>query len=315
MAQSKRMNPSHQNDISRRRLIRDIGLCSLGILSAGGLSNALAVPPIVRPGQPRLKLSLAAYSLRNQLSGNGPGRSIDMFDFIRYCAELGIPGAELTSYYFKGTNRKYFTDIKKHAFLHGVTISGTAVGNSFTENPGQKRDEQIASVKDWIKKASWMSAPHIRVFAGNQNGLSMAQAKKNCIEALEECGELAGRHGIFLGIENHGGIVARPEDLVDIVKSVKSPWVGINLDTGNFHTENPYKALAMCAPWAVNVQLKVEIRPSGKPMQATNMGRIVKILNDVNYQGWVVLEHEKAENPWTTIPDYLSDLKHAIHQG
>lgn len=298
---------------SRRRFLA-------GGLTAGAVLGAFpdiarGVPPVTRQGGPRLKVSLAAYSLRDQLAGKGAGPSIDMFGFIRYCGSLGIPGAELTSYYFNGDDKAYFLEIKRQAFLHGVTISGTAVGNSFTEDPGENRDRQIASVKDWIRKAAWMGAPHIRVFAGNRNGLTQEKARKNCIEALEECGETAAEHGIFLGIENHGGIVAQPEELVAIVKEVKNPWIGINLDTGNFHTENPYHSIAMCAPWAVNVQLKVEVRPAGKGLEPTSIPRIVKILRDVNYQGWVVLEHEKNENPWDAIPGHLEALQDTINAG
>ena len=298
---------------TRRHFLSKMGACSLGFASMPFLLGSLkSAEPIVRPGSPRLKPSLAAYSFRDQFSGKGAGPKISMVDFIRYCAQLGLSGAELTSYYFEDDTKEYFLNLKKHAFLHGITISGTAVGNSFTEAPGAKRTQQIKSVKEWIKRAAWLGAPHIRVFAGNLNGQSMSEAKKNCIEALEECGELAAQHGIFLGIENHGGIVAKPEDLVDIVKTVKNPWIGINLDTGNFHTEDPYKAIAMCAPWAVNVQLKVEIRPQGKDMEKTDMHRIVKILRDTNYQGWVVLEHEKAENPWKAVPGYFDQLNEAI---
>lgn len=301
-----------QNDslTNRRRFIRDgiTGMLGVGILAG----DALAVPPVLRPGRPSLKVALAAYSLRDQFAGTGPGRKIDMVEFIHYCAAMGISGAELTSYYFSESGQEYFIDLKRQAFLHGITISGTAVGNSFTDAPGEKRDRELASVKTWIQRAAWLGAPHIRVFAGDRNNLSQSQAKSLCIEALEECGEVAGKYGIFLGIENHGGIVSEPEELVDIVKSVKNPWIGINLDTGNFHTADPYQSIALCAPWAVNVQYKVEIRPAGQKTQPTDAQRVVKILRDVNYQGWVVLEHEKAENPWQTIPGHIERLKDAI---
>jgi sugar phosphate isomerase/epimerase len=106
-----------------------------------------------------------------------------------------------------------------------------------------------------------MAAPHIRVFAGNKGALELVEAKKLCVEALEECADYAGGKGIFLGLENHGGIVAEASDLLDIVRSVKSPWLGINLDGGNFRTDDPYADLARCAPYAVNVQWKVEVHP------------------------------------------------------
>jgi sugar phosphate isomerase/epimerase len=125
---------------------------------------------------------------------------------------------------------------------------------------------------------------------------------------LEECGEYAGRKGVFLGLENHGGIVADPKDLLDIVKSVKSPWVGINLDTGNFHTDDPYADIASCAPYAVNVQVKSEIQKRGQKKELADLARLVKILRDANYQGFVALEYEAAEDPWQAVPPLLKRL-------
>ena len=153
-----------------------------------------------------------------------------------------------------------------------------------------------------------LGAPHIRVFAGNAENQPHETAKKNCIEALAECAEYAGSKGIFLGIENHGGIVAEPEALLDIVKTTQIPWVGINLDTGNFRTEDPYRDLAKCAPYSVNVQVKTEITLRGQKKMPVDMKRLVKILRDANYQGYVVLEYEAAEDPYVGVPRALDEL-------
>jgi sugar phosphate isomerase/epimerase len=200
--------------------------------------------------------------------------------------------------------------IKRHAFLRGVDISGTAVGNTFTQPSGQDRDREIASVKKWIDHAKVMGAPHIRVFAGNaSSGLSHAEATKLCIAALEECCDYAGRAGIFLGIENHGGIVAESKTLLEIIRAVDSPWLGINLDTGNFHTDDPYADLAACAAYAVNVQLKVEMLQSHGRLEEADLPRLVKMLRGVGYQGYVVLEYEASENPWQAVPEQLRRLR------
>src|SRR6185503_139495 len=156
---------------------------------------------------------------------------------------------------------------------------------------GDKRDTEIAGVKKWIDHAAMLGAPHIRVFAGNlQKNSMLEEAKRFAIAGLEECCDYAGKKGVFLGLENHGGIVAEPKDLLEIVQAVKSPWVGINLDTGNFHTDDPYADLARCAPYAVNVQVKSEIQPrTAKKKEAADLARLVKILRDTNYQGFVAL--------------------------
>lgn len=303
----------------RKQTRRDF-LTGIAALTAGTLGvsseKLFSIEPFKRAGKSRLMPSLAAYSFRDFFIHGGSKREIpeekriDLFKFIDICAEYGCVGAELTSYYFPpNVDKDYLLKIKRYAFLKGIAISGTAVGNTFTHPKGEARDREINLVKRWIEHASVMGAPHIRVFAGNQGNQSYDDAKKNCIEALEECADYAGKFGIFLGLENHGGIVAEPEQILQIIKDVKSPWVGINLDTGNFRTDDPYKDLALCAPYAVNVQVKVEIRRRNQSKsEPTDIPRIIKILRDSNYQGYVALEYEAAEDPWVAVPRYMKEI-------
>ncbi len=278
-----------------------------------------AIEPFVHVGGPRLRLGLAAYSFRDyfkvstvkQQAVTGE-RTLTMEGFIDRCAEWGVDGAELTSYYFpKDISNEQLAAVRRHAHLRGVSISGTSVGNTFTHPPGADRDKEIAYVKQWIDRAAVLGAPHIRVFAGNiPKGGTLEEAKKTCIAQLEECADYAGKYGIFLGIENHHGIVAEADNLVDIVKAVKSQWVGINLDSGNFNTEDPYADLAKIAPYAVNVQVKTEIKPKGaKEKQPADLERIVKIIRDSGYQGWVTLEYEALADPWKAVPETLAKLR------
>jgi len=306
--------------LSRRHFIRQSG--SLAALAAMGPSLSQAVEPFERTGKPRLLTSVAAYSFREYFVDATHERQtkiedkdrISLFDFVDFCAEHGCAGAELTGYYFpKNVTNEFLLKLKRHAFLRGVAISGTAVGNSFTHAPGAKRTEQLDYVKRWIDYAQVMGAPHIRVFAGSKGSLDHKVAVKNCIKGLEECGQYAADRGVFLGIENHGGIVSEADPLLEIVRSISNPWIGINLDTGNFHTDDPYGDIEKCAPYAVNVQLKVEIQPRGQKRKTkSDLGRLINILKKSNYQGYVVLEHEAAEDPFKTIPAYVAQLDQLI---
>jgi sugar phosphate isomerase/epimerase len=279
-----------------------------------------AVEPIVRQGPPRLRLSLAAYSFRQYFKDQPGGasrspneRTLTMNDFIDYCAAHGCDGAELTSYYFPANlTNEFLLETRRHAFLRGVSVSGTAVGNTFTHPSGEARDREIAHVKRWIDHARVLGAPHIRVFAGNAEGQSLAVAKRNAIDALSECAEYAAQAGVFLGLENHGGIVAEPDDLLDIVRSVQSQWVGINLDTGNFHTEDPYADLERCVPYSVNVQVKIEMRRKGGQNEPADLNRLIAMLRDGGYQGWVALEYEARENPFDAVPPILEKMAELI---
>jgi len=291
----------------------------LTVAGAGllGVNQSSAIEPFKRAGSPNLSLSLAAYSFRDYFkdanhkrdAATDPAKRIDLFQFIDFCAEHGCQGTELTSYYFPASvDAGFLLKVKRHAFLRGIAISGTAVGNTFTVPA--KRDQEIANVKRWIDHAAIMGAPHIRIFAGEAPaGTSRDQAKALCIAAIEECCEYAGSKGIFLGLENHGGIVAEAEPVLEIVRAVKSPWLGINLDTGNFHTDDIYGDLAKCAPYAVNVQVKTEISRRGQKNEPADLPRVIKLLRDANYQGYVALEYEASEDPWKAVPEALKRLK------
>jgi sugar phosphate isomerase/epimerase len=266
-----------------------------------------------------MKLSLAGYSFR-QFFKHDRGKvrpdgvvSLDLLGFIDFCAEHDCD-AEPTGYYFPlPIEEEFLLRLKRHAHIRGVALSGTAVGNTFTLPPGARRTGEIEMVKQWIDHAAVMGAPHIRIFAGSQpEGVSKAEAKELCIQAVEECCEYAARRGVFLGLENHGGIVAEAEDLLDIVHAVDSPWLGINLDTGNFHTADPYADLARCVPYAVNVQVKVEMRPAGRPKEPADFARLVDLLREGNYQGYVALEYEASEDPWKAVPRHLGELRRLL---
>lgn len=285
---------------------------------AAPAATAHAITPIQRPGTPRFQHALAAYSFRQffpylknkKQSAPENAAQIDMFGFIDYCADHNV-GAELTSYFFPpdaGTG--YFHRIRHHAFIRGVPVTGTAVGNDFAHPQGDARQAQIEYTKKWIDHAAEMGAPHIRVFAGpEKKSLPKEESKKLCAAALQECCAYAGSKGIFLGLENHGGIVAAASDLLDLVHAVDSPWFGINLDTGNFHTADPYGDLAKCAPYAINVQLKVTVRPAGKPDEPADLNRLANILRNANYQGNLTLEYEAKDDPFEAVPKYLTQLK------
>ncbi|MEZ5301206.1 MAG: TIM barrel protein [Verrucomicrobiales bacterium] len=110
-----------------------------------------------------------------------------------------------------------------------------------------QRAREIADVKAWIDRAAVLGAPHIRVFAYQSKEIDAAASRKLCIGALEECCDYAGTKGIFLGVENHGGIVAEADGLLEIIKAVQSKRIGVNLDTGNFHTDDLYGDLSASA--------------------------------------------------------------------
>ncbi len=67
----------------------------------------------------------------------------------------------------------------------------------------------------------------------------------------------------------------------------------------------------MIAPYAVNAQIKVEMQIGGMS-QPTDLKRVVQILRDASYSGWVALEYEAAPDPLQAIPAWLTQLKSLV---
>jgi len=260
-----------------------------------------------------MKLSLAAYSYRDYLTGKlQPKMTLDQF--IELCADLGLDGTELTSYYFpENFDQAYLVSLKQKTFRLGLDISGTAIANDFCLPPGEARDKSLAHTRLWIDHAAVMGAPVIRIFAGNvPQGDSDQAAIERCAAGINESLKYAAQKGVCLALENHGGITTRPEQMLEIIKRVdESPWFGVNFDGGNFRSADPYADLARIAPYAINVQIKADIF-RGDKREDTDFAKVVGILREAGYRGYVVLEYESAEDPKTGVPRHIETLRKLI---
>lgn len=271
------------------------------------------IEPIARSGAPKFKFSLAAYSYRRQLQG--PDASLTLHDFIDDCAAMQLDGTELTSYYFpEPVTPGYLRQLKHRAFRAGLSISGTAVRNDFgfPENSAE-RQRWIDHVKRWVDYSEILGAPVIRIFAGHvKQGITAEQSHQLMVDGMQQCCEYAGQHGVHLALENHGGPTATAAGLLKLVRDVDSPWFGVNLDTGNFHSDNVYEELEQAAPFAINVQVKVVVSGPDKQKVPADFSRIAAILKKTGYRGFVVLEYEEAGDPREECPKYIEQLRSAF---
>ncbi len=299
---------SKEFNVQRRSFLQS----AVAISAAIGIRPVLAIDPFTRPTPGRLRLSLAAYSLRKYLAAEpDDSKKMDLFEFVDYCHQQELSGAELTSYYFpEDVDDAYLLELKRHCHLRGVTISGGAIRNDFCTLDEQKLNADIDHTRKWVDRYSLLGAPVIRIFAGNENELealpdTLARCARNCEAACD----YAAEKGIILALENHGGVTATADGLLAIVRQVESKAFGVNFDSGNFHsTADPYQELAQIAPYAVNAQIKVEIQQNGTTV-ATDLARVIKILQDAGYSGWVALEYEASEEPLDAIPQWLDRLR------
>lgn len=297
--------------LSRREFLVSSVAVASG-MSASAVRTSSAMEPISRTAGSHFKFSLAAYSYRDLLQRKNDPLPVETF--IDDCAMFGLEGTELTSYYLQQDGPpSYFRNLKRQAFLRGLDISGTAVGNDFCHPPGPERDRQLALVKRWIEYADQMDAPVIRIFSGSvKAGQTTEAARRLAIDAIEESCECAGKFGVFLALENHGGLTTEVDEMLKIVRAVKSPWFGVNMDTGNFQSADVYGDLAKLAPYSINVQVKVKIHPAGKSTEKSDFKRLATILRTAGYRGYIVLEFEEAGDPRTECRRYLDEIRVAF---
>jgi sugar phosphate isomerase/epimerase len=228
-------------------------------------------------------------------------------DLVRLAVESDIDGLDLTVYWFPDTSGGFLLPLRRLAYRNGVEIYSISVRSDMCRPTPELRAQEIAGVKRWIDVAATLGAGHIRVFGGDvPKGSTEDQASDWVAEILKRAGEYAGSKGVILGLENHGGITLRAERVIEIVKKVDSPWVGINLDTGNFR-ENSYRQIEMCVPYAVNAQFKTDIHENGKS-EPSDWPRIMKIFASAGYKGYLALEYEGEDDAVKAVPPLLRKL-------
>jgi sugar phosphate isomerase/epimerase len=283
-----------------------LSAAAVAALTAG---TTPAIEPIVRTGKSHLRLSIAGYSYRQYLAAK-PKPTMTLDDFIDTAAAMNVDAVEFTQYYFPETSPDYLAHLKGRCTRLGLDVSGTAVGNKFTLTDPDKLKAEIASVKTWTEHTARLGAKTMRIFAGNlEKGDTEEKARARCVEAIQEACDHAAKFGIYLALENHGGIVATIEQILAVVKAVKHDWFGVNFDTGNFHGTDPYADLTQLAPYAVTVQVKTEIQRMGMKKEDADLPRLMEILRTAGYRGYVALEYEAEEEPKAAIPGHIETLK------
>ena len=300
---------------TRREFLTATGAAAV----AGFATNARALEPIQRVN-PRIRgLSMTAYSLKPHMKwwwGKvKDGNQLDMLGFLDYCAELGLDGAELTSYFFEEpVTTARLNQIKRRAHLQGLEITGAAMSNNFGHPPDSDITAgEMRYFRKWIDHSADLGAPVCRIFASKKtpDGATDEEVLANVIANLEAALTYAEKRGVILGLENHD-FVKNIDYLMKVLDAFNTPWLGVTWDSANLYpTPDPYAELARIAPYAVTAQVKIMTRVNGEEVQA-DYAKLIRVLTKANFSGHVVLEYEENEDPYTAIPKFAADVRAAI---
>jgi L-ribulose-5-phosphate 3-epimerase len=96
-----------------------------------------------------------------------------------------------------------------------------------------------------------------------------------------------------------------------IFRSVNSPWLGINLDIGNFPGD-PYQEIEKIAPYANIVHFKTYFGGGVWYTLDLDYRRIASILRQSNFKGYVSLEMEGNEPASTAVPKSLELMRQTL---
>jgi sugar phosphate isomerase/epimerase len=249
---------------------------------------------------------------------------------IEQAAELGFDGVEILHRQMTDESPAYLSGLKKAAFRNGLALPMLSIHQDFVSPEAAERARDVAHTKHCIDLASGLGIPCIRLNSGRWNSIASFddlmkvkgdepplpghtddEAFRWVIESIEACLPAAEKAGVMLALENHWGLTTRPENLLRIYKAIRSPWLGINLDTGNFPGD-PYSGIEALAPHAVIVQAKTYYGGGEWYTLDLDYARIAGILRRAGFHGWVSLEMEGKESPATAVPRSLEVLRAAF---
>jgi len=271
----------------------------------------------------KIKLSLNAWSYYVPLYKyiNGEEGGMSLFDLLEECARLDLDAVDPTGYFFPGypevPDTKFINAFKRNAFQLGLDISGTGIRNDFATADKAKRDADVALAMRWIEAAAEMGAPVLRVFAGAQpEGRTWDETAVWMSEALAQCAEYGRKHGVVVGVQNHGDMLKGADEVLKVLGMVQSDWLGTIVDTGFFLTPDPYADIAQVIPHAVNWQVKELLgdRKGGK----IDMVKLVGIIRRSNYRGYLPIEtlptpgKEDEYDAYARVPELLTALRKAL---
>lgn len=285
------------NEVDRRQfLIVTSGV--LAGLTAGVTRRVLAATTATQESEPLYGISLAEWSLHRTIFDG----KLDHLDFVLVAKNgFDIDAVEYVNQFFKdkAKDQSYLAEMKRRADHLGVKNLLIMIDNEGDlGNPDAARRKQaVENHYKWIEAAKFLGCHSIRVNA--QSHGSFEEQQKLAADGLRRLSEFASDFDLNVIVENHGGLSSNGQWLSAVIKSVELPNCGTLPDFGNFQLSSDeeydrYKGVAELMPFAKAVSAKsYDFDHSGNDLK-TDYPRMMKIVLDAGYRGYVGIEYEGA---------------------
>ncbi len=290
--------------LSRRTFLHDS--------AAGILAVALLGSPITTgTRKPRLKISLAQWSLHRALQG---GR-LDHLDFAAKAASFGIDGVEYVNTFFKdkARNSAYLAEMNLRAEDAGVRQLLIMIDEEggLGETNDTLRKQAVDNHRKWLDAAHTLGCQSIRV---NAYGDSTDRAARHTatVEGLGELATLAAQAGLNVIVENHGGLSSDGAWLSGVMRAINMPNCGTLPDFGNFCLRSGNTAMGEkpCAEEYDRYRGVEELMPFAKAVSAKSYDfdangdettidfvRMLGLVKAAGYKGYIGIEYEGSRLP------------------
>jgi len=272
---------------SRREFLQMAALAAAGIPLLSNSSfgrEALA--------KPRFKISLAEWSLHKALWA----KEMTNLDFpVKAARDFGIYGVEYVSTFFKDTSTEYLNELLKISKDNNVTNVLIMVDGqgSLGDADAATRNKAVENHHRWVEAAKFLGCHSIRVnAAGKGTETEVADA---VVESLGKLSAFAAPLKINVVVENHGGLSSNGKWLLNVMTRVNMKNCGTLPDFGNFYEYDRYLGMEELMPFAKGVSAKsYDFDAEGNEVKI-DYYRIMKIVKDSGYKGWVDVEYEGSK--------------------
>ncbi len=249
---------------------------------------------------------------------------------IDLAADMGFDGVEILHRQMESEDNGHLQGLKRRAFLLGLDLCGFSTHQGFLRPDREERQKNVALTLHQIELAYALGIPTMRVNTGTwgtsknfdelmkNKGIEPPRAGYNdedgfkwVIDGLGQCLKAAERAGVTMGLENHWGLGRTATGVLRVVEALKSPWLQVTLDTGNFF-EDKYEQMERLAPRAVLVQAKTYYGGGLWYSLDLDYERIAAMLRRHKYRGYISLEFEGKDDPRRGVPRSLDMLRKAF---
>ena len=295
------------------------------LLAASPLSFLSAAPAQTASPTRRQPLAVSTYSFWHFRT-----ERYSIEKVIQHAADIGFDGVEILHRQMVDESPAYVTLLKRMAFERGLALPMLSIHQDFISPDQIERDKNITHTVKCVELAARLGIPCVRLNSGRWKtiksfddlmkakgdepalpGFNEQNAIDWCIDSIRKCLPVCEREGITLALENHWGLTTNIDTLLKIHDAVNSPWLGINLDTGNYPGE-PYPGIAKLAPKATIVQAKTYYGGGEWYTLDLDYKRIAGILKQAGFKGWVSLEMEGKADPLGAVQKSYDQLRAAF---